>query len=80
MGVLAKVAAKIADLNSNIESMLITSHEEHSNLSFILSVQNRYHLAQIIRKVRNMSDVIHITRDQTHHKVGENLDKTSNIQ
>ena len=80
MGVLAKVAAKIADLNSNIESMLITSHEEHSILSFILSVQNRYHLAQIIRKVRNMSDVIHITRDQTHHKVGENVDKTSNIQ
>ena len=63
-GVLAEVAATIADCNSNIEQVEVTSRPEDSSvLSFLLKVRDRTHLAQIMRNVRNMKNVIRVSRE-----------------
>ncbi len=63
-GVLAEVAATIADCGSNIEQVeVLGRHEDCSVLSFLLQVKDRVHLAKIMRNVRNMKNVIRITRD-----------------
>lgn len=64
-GVLAEVASTIADSDSNIESVNLASHEDYSELTFILNVKDRVHLAQIIRNIRNMKEVHRITREKT---------------
>ena len=63
-GVLAEVAATIADSDSNIEQVAVLGrHEDCSMLSFLLTVQDRKHLAKIMRNVRNMPDVMRVSRD-----------------
>ncbi len=63
-GVLAEVAATIADCGSNIEQVeVLGRHEDCSMLSFLLQVRDRTHLAQIMRNVRNMKNVIRVSRD-----------------
>jgi GTP pyrophosphokinase len=63
-GVLAEVAATIGDNGSNIEQVSVLGrHEDCSVLSFLLQVRDRTHLAQIIRSVRNMPNVIRVVRD-----------------
>ncbi len=63
-GVLAEVAAMIADCRSNIEQVeVISRHEDVSVLTFLLQVHDRIHLAQIMRNVRKMPSVIRVSRD-----------------
>ncbi len=63
-GVLAEIAATIADSGSNIEQVeVLGRHEDCSVLSFLLLVHDRVHLAQIMRDVRKMSHVIRVSRD-----------------
>jgi (p)ppGpp synthase/HD superfamily hydrolase len=63
-GVLAEVAATIADCNSNIEQVEVRGrHDDCSVLSFLLLVKDRVHLARIMRSVRNMKNVIRVTRE-----------------
>jgi GTP pyrophosphokinase len=63
-GVLAEVAATIADAGSNIEQVSVLSrHEDCSVLSFLLQVHDRTHLANIIRRVRTMPSVLRVVRD-----------------
>lgn len=63
-GVLAEVAATIADCSSNIEQVeVLGRHEDCSMLSFLLQVTDRIHLAKIMRNVRSMSNVIRVSRD-----------------
>ena len=63
-GVLAEVAATIADSGSNIEQVSVLGrHEDCSVLSFVLQVRDRQHLAQILRNVRNMPSVVRVARD-----------------
>ncbi|HNP37079.1 MAG TPA: bifunctional (p)ppGpp synthetase/guanosine-3',5'-bis(diphosphate) 3'-pyrophosphohydrolase [Woeseiaceae bacterium] len=63
-GVLAEVAATIAECGSNIEQVeVLGRHEDCSMLSFLLQVRDRRHLAQIMRNVRKMPNVIRVTRD-----------------
>jgi len=63
-GVLAEVAATIADCGSNIEQVeVLGRHEDCSMLSFLLQVRDRQHLAQIMRDVKNMTNVIRVSRD-----------------
>ena len=63
-GVLAEVAATIGDCSSNIEQVSVLGrHEDCSVLSFLLQVRDRNHLAQIMRNVRNMSNVIRVARE-----------------
>jgi guanosine-3',5'-bis(diphosphate) 3'-pyrophosphohydrolase len=63
-GVLAEVAATIGDCGSNIEQVeVLGRHDDCSVLSFLLQVKDRVHLAQIMRSVRNMKNVIRVSRD-----------------
>ena len=62
-GVLAEVASTIADSNSNIESVAVSGHEDHSELIFTLSVRDRVHLANIMRNIRKMRSVHRISRE-----------------
>ena len=63
-GVLAEVAATIADSGSNIEQVeVISRHEDVSVLTFLLQVHDRIHLAQIMRNVRKMPNVIRVSRE-----------------
>ena len=62
-GVLAVIADKIANLGSNIESVSIEERPgAMAILSFTLSVKNRDHLANIMRKIRNASKSIRVSR------------------
>jgi RelA/SpoT family (p)ppGpp synthetase len=65
-GVLAEVAATIADCGSNIEQVeVLGRHEDASVLTFLLQVHDRTHLARILRNVRNMPNVIRVSRECT---------------
>jgi (p)ppGpp synthase/HD superfamily hydrolase len=63
-GVLAEVAATIADSDSNIEQVAVADrHEDCSELTFLLQVKDRTHLANIMRNVRKMPNVVRVSRD-----------------
>ena len=63
-GVLAEVAATIGDTGSNIEQVSVLGrHEDCSVLAFMILVRDRRHLAQIMRSVKNMPNVLRVTRD-----------------
>ncbi len=62
-GVLATVAAAIAELGANIEAVNIEDRDgKISTLSFTIDVHDRKHLASIIRRVRGIEQVVRITR------------------
>jgi len=61
-GVLAKVASSIADAESNIENVHFTSEGDYTALYFTLQVNNRMHLANVMRGLRKIPEVIRITR------------------
>ncbi len=61
-GVLAKVAASIAEAESNIENVHFSSEGEYTALYFTLQVSNRLHLANIMRNLRKITEVVRITR------------------
>ena len=63
-GVLAEVAAVIADSGSNIEEVAVVNrHQDTSAMTFLLQVKDRIHLARIMRNVKNMQNVKSISRD-----------------
>jgi guanosine-3',5'-bis(diphosphate) 3'-pyrophosphohydrolase len=63
-GVLAEVAAMIADCKSNIEQVsVVTRHEDCTVMTFLLQIRDRGHLARLIRNVRKMPNVTKISRD-----------------
>jgi GTP pyrophosphokinase len=63
-GVLAKVAAEIAQHRSNIENVALEPGDSaaYSNIHFTLQVNNRLHLAHIMRGLRRLPEVVRITR------------------
>ncbi len=61
-GVLAKVASAIAEADSNIENVNFSSEGEYTAIYFTLQVNNRLHLANIMRNLRKISEVIRIIR------------------
>ncbi len=61
-GVLAKVAASIADAGSNIENVQFSNEGDYTTLYFCLQVNNRLHLAQVLRGLRQIPEVVRITR------------------
>lgn len=64
-GVLATVAAVISDLESNIENVSIDERDgRFSSMLFTLSVKDRVHLANIIRHVRALDNVVRIARSK----------------
>ncbi len=62
-GVLAEVAASIGDSGSNINQVSVDDrHEGIADLSFLILVKDRTHLANVIRTIRRMPVVKRITR------------------
>ena len=63
-GVLAKVASEISANHSNIENVSVEPGDSaaYSNIYFTLQVTNRMHLAQIMRGLRRLPEVIRINR------------------
>jgi guanosine-3',5'-bis(diphosphate) 3'-pyrophosphohydrolase len=63
MGVLAQVAAAIAQADSNIEGVEYLDRDRNiSVIRFDISVSDRTHLADVIRRVRRLSVVIGVQR------------------
>jgi guanosine-3',5'-bis(diphosphate) 3'-pyrophosphohydrolase len=62
-GVLAKVAAAIADAASNIDNVNMDEERGvYTTMHFALQVQNRLHLARVIKALRGIPEVVRISR------------------
>jgi (p)ppGpp synthase/HD superfamily hydrolase len=62
-GVLASVAAAIADTEANIDSFSFDERDgAHRGMNFTVEVRDRVHLAQIMRRIRLQGEVIRISR------------------
>lgn len=62
-GVLATVASAIASLSSNIENVNMEERDGlTSTLMFVMTVKNRKHLANILRRLRAIPSVLRISR------------------
>jgi (p)ppGpp synthase/HD superfamily hydrolase len=77
MGVLAAVAAAIASTETNIDHVSVEERDiDTSELVFELKVRDRKHLARIIRTIRRMPDVLHVTRTIAAHSPRKGNGKT----
>jgi GTP diphosphokinase / guanosine-3',5'-bis(diphosphate) 3'-diphosphatase len=65
-GVLARVAAEIAESGSNIQNVAVHPDDggSYTEMNFTLQVANRLHLAQIMRGLRRVPEVVRIARVQ----------------
>ena len=62
-GVLAEIATSIGDGGSNISQVSVEeSQEDFADLTFLITVTDRTHLARVIRGIRGMPVVNRITR------------------
>ena len=63
-GMLAKIASGIAAAESNIDSVNVEEADgsQYSNVYFTVQVHNRVHLADLIRNLRKIPDVVRISR------------------
>lgn len=65
-GVLATVAAILSDMDCNIENVDMEERDGlTSSMVFIVTVKNRFHLAQIMRRLRSISNVMRISRKKS---------------
>ncbi len=63
-GMLAKIASTIAEAESNIDnvSMEEADNSTYTNMNFTVQVENRVHLAELMRRLRKIPDVVRINR------------------
>ena len=63
-GVLARVAGGIAEAGSNIDNVRVEQSDSsaYSTMNFTLQVTNRFHLAQIMKRLRLIPEVARIVR------------------
>jgi GTP pyrophosphokinase len=62
-GVLAKVAAAIAEAGSNIDNVSMDEERSlYTTMHFTLQVANRLHLAKVMRALRRTQEVVRIAR------------------
>ncbi|MBS0286544.1 MAG: bifunctional (p)ppGpp synthetase/guanosine-3',5'-bis(diphosphate) 3'-pyrophosphohydrolase [Proteobacteria bacterium] len=62
-GVLAHLAAAIADSNANIINVHVDERDgRHNTVKFVVGVNNRSHLARTMRRLRTVSEVTRIVR------------------
>ena len=61
-GVLARVAAEIAKADSNIDDIVMESENDYMHMRFVLQVNNRLHLSQVIRGLRHLREISTISR------------------
>lgn len=65
-GVLATVAAAIAQMEANIENVSLDDRDGHyPDLTFLMNVHHRQHLARIIRRIRAIDEVTKISRSKS---------------
>ena len=70
-GVLAKVATAIADAESNIENVHFSNEGDYTALYFTLQVNHRLHLANVMRNLRLIPEVVRISRVKNSHQLGQ---------
>jgi len=64
-GVLATMAAAIADMGSNIEHVNQQQRDDLTAvLSFVLAIRDRTHLARILRRLRGLPQVMKVSRSK----------------
>jgi GTP pyrophosphokinase len=63
-GVLAQVAAEIAEAGSNIQNVSVNPGDDgtYTDMLFTLQVSNRLHLARILRALRRIPEAVRINR------------------
>ena len=62
-GVLASVAAAIADMEANIDTLSFDERDgEYRAMNFTVEVHDRAHLARIMRRIRMQEDVVRLSR------------------
>jgi GTP diphosphokinase / guanosine-3',5'-bis(diphosphate) 3'-diphosphatase len=68
-GMLAKIAATIANAESNIDSVSVEDSDgsKYTNVNFTVQVHNRVHLAELIRELRKIPQVVRINRVKGVH-------------
>ncbi len=68
-GMLAKLAAGISDVDSNIDNVSIEEPDgsTYVNINFIVQVRDRVHLAKLMRNLRKIPDVVRINRMKGVH-------------
>ena len=65
-GVLARLAAVIADENSNINKVSVTERDtRHATIRFTIGVESRQHLARIMKRLHARPSVIRINRSKS---------------
>ena len=68
-GSLASLALAISEAESNIENIRAQERDQHHfNVDLTISVQNRAHLARIMRKIRKRKDIIRVVRTRQKGK------------
>jgi GTP diphosphokinase / guanosine-3',5'-bis(diphosphate) 3'-diphosphatase len=68
-GMLAKLAAGISDVGSNIDNVSIEEPDgsQYANVNFTVQVRDRVHLAELMRNLRKIPDVVRINRVKGIH-------------
>ena len=63
-GMLAKIASGIAESDSNIDNVSVEESDgsAYANVNFTVQVHNRMHLADLMRNLRKIPDVVRINR------------------
>ncbi|MES2502549.1 MAG: bifunctional (p)ppGpp synthetase/guanosine-3',5'-bis(diphosphate) 3'-pyrophosphohydrolase [Pseudomonadota bacterium] len=63
-GMLAKIAAGISEAGANIDNVSVEDSDgsQYSNVNFVVQVRNRVHLADLMRNLRKIPDVVRINR------------------
>lgn len=77
-GMLAKIASGIADAGSNIDNVSVEDSDgsAYSNLYFTVQVRDRIHLADLMRSLRKIPDVVRINRAKVN--IANNTAKPTN--
>lgn len=68
-GVLAKVAAAISEAGSNIDNVAMEDGDEsaYSSMHFTVQVEDRIHLASLMRSLRKIPEVVRLNRIKGNH-------------
>jgi GTP pyrophosphokinase len=64
-GIIATLATRISEQGGNIENIHVNERDAHNSvISLCIGVKNRIHLANIMRRIRNLGFVIRIQRSK----------------
>lgn len=68
-GMLAKIASGISDVGANIDNVNVEEADgsQYANVNFTVQVRDRVHLAELMRNLRKIPDVVRINRVKGLH-------------